>query len=73
MQIRSVGIDLGKMNFQLVALGAAGKELVEKNFTQKQLLAFKANMQTSLPSSGDGILCKLAKAGPQPRREIKTN
>jgi transposase len=48
MQIRSVGIDLGKTTFHLVALGAAGKVLVRKKFTQKQLLAFTANMQTSL-------------------------
>jgi hypothetical protein len=40
MQIRSVGIDLGKTTFHLVALGAAGKVLVVKKFTQKQLLAF---------------------------------
>nr|WP_263356630.1 transposase [Acidicapsa ligni] len=48
MQIRSVGIDLGKTTFHLVALGAAGKVLVKKKFTQKQLLIFTANMQTSL-------------------------
>jgi transposase len=48
MQIHSVGIDLGKTTFHLVALGAVGKVLVRKKFTQKQLLAFTANMQTSL-------------------------
>ena len=48
MQIRSVGIDLSKTTFHLVALGAGGKVLVRKKFTQKQLLAFTANMQTSL-------------------------
>src|ERR1700742_4730299 len=48
MQIRSVGIDLGKTTFHVVALGVAGKVLVKKRFTQKQLLAFTANMQTSL-------------------------
>ncbi|MEZ2346441.1 hypothetical protein [Terriglobus sp. RCC_193] len=48
MQIRSVGIDLGKTTFHLVALGASGKVLVKKKFSQKQLLAFTANMQTSL-------------------------
>ncbi|HEY6274328.1 MAG TPA: hypothetical protein VIX19_20270 [Terriglobales bacterium] len=40
MQIHSVGIDLGKTTFHLVALGAAGKVLVRKKFTQKQLLAY---------------------------------
>ena len=48
MQIRAVGIDLGKTTFHLVALGASGNVLVKKKFTQKQLLAFTANMQTSL-------------------------
>jgi transposase len=48
MQIVSVGIDLGKTTFHLVALGAAGKMLVRKKFTQRQLLTYTANMQTSL-------------------------
>jgi transposase len=48
MQIHSVGIDLGKTTFHLVALGAASKVLMKKKFSQKQLLAFTANMQTSL-------------------------
>src|SRR5258707_10360971 len=48
MQIHSIGIDLGKTTFHLVALGAAGKVLLKKKFTQKQLLAYTANLQTSL-------------------------
>ena len=48
MKIRSIGIDLGKTTFHLVALGAAGKVLVKKKFTQKQLLVYTANLQTSL-------------------------
>ena len=48
MQIHSVGIDLGKTTFHLVALNAAGKALLRKKFTQKQLITFTANMQTSL-------------------------
>jgi len=48
MQIHSIGIDLGKTTFHLVALGASGKVLVKKKFTQKQLLAYTANLQTSL-------------------------
>lgn len=48
MQIRSVGIDLGKTTFHLVALGDKGKVLLKKKFTQKQLIAFTANMQTCL-------------------------
>ena len=48
MQIRSVGIDLGKTTFHLVALGEKGKVLLKKKFTQKQLIDFTANLQTSL-------------------------
>jgi len=48
MQIRSVGIDLGKTTFHLVALGDNGKVLLKKKFTQKQLIVFTANMQSSL-------------------------
>lgn len=48
MQIHSVGIDLGKITFHLVALGAAGKVLVKKKFTQRQLLTYTANLQPSL-------------------------
>ncbi len=47
MQIRSVGIDLGKTTFHLVALDDNGKVLLKK-FTQKQLITFTANMQSCL-------------------------
>ncbi len=47
MQIRSVGIDLGKTSFHLVALGDNGKVLLKKKFSQKQLITFTANLQTS--------------------------
>src|SRR5712664_906030 len=48
MQIRSVGIDLGKTTFHLVALGDNGKVLLKKKFTQRQLITFTANLQSSL-------------------------
>src|SRR5580704_17719583 len=48
MQITSVGIDLGKTTFHLVALGVAGTVLVRKKFTQRQPLTHTANMQASL-------------------------
>jgi transposase len=52
MQIRSVGIDLGKTIFHLVALGDHGKVLLKKKFTQKQLITFTANLPTSLIGMG---------------------
>jgi len=48
MQIHSIGIDLGKTTFHLVALGTSGKILVKKKFTRKQLLIYTANLQASL-------------------------
>jgi len=48
MLIRSIGIDLGKTTFHLVALGDSGKVLIRKKFNQKQLITFTANLQTSL-------------------------
>jgi transposase len=48
MQVHSVGIDLGKTTFHLVALGTAGKVLVRKKFNRKQLLAYTANVPASL-------------------------
>jgi transposase len=48
MQIQSVGIDLGKTTFHLVALGAAGNVIVRRKFNRKQLLAYTANVPASL-------------------------
>ena len=48
MEIRSIGIDLGKTTFHLVALGSAGEVLVRRKFTQKQLLTYTANLRTYL-------------------------
>lgn len=48
MQIASIGIDLGKTTFHLVALGPAGQVLVRRKFSQKQLLIVTANLVSSL-------------------------
>jgi hypothetical protein len=47
MQIHSVGIDLSKITFHLVAWHSAppARRLRGKKFTRKQLLAYSANMQ----------------------------
>jgi transposase len=48
MQIASIGIDLGKISFHLVALDEHGKIVIRKKFSRKQLLAYTANLPTSL-------------------------
>ena len=48
MQITSIGIDLGKTTFHLVALGERNKILVRKKFSRSQLLAYTANLPASL-------------------------
>jgi len=48
MHIASIGVDLGKTTFHLVALGEQGKVVVRKKFSRKQLLAYTANLQSSL-------------------------
>ena len=44
MHIASIGIDLGKTTFHLVALGEHSKVLVRKKFSRAQLLAYTANL-----------------------------
>ena len=48
MQIVSIGIDLGKTTFHLVALDNHGSILIRKKFSRKQLLAYTANLPSSL-------------------------
>ena len=48
MQISSIGIDLGKYTFHLVALDEHSKVVSRQKFTRKQLLAFTANLPSSL-------------------------
>jgi transposase len=48
MHIASIGIDLGKTTFHLVALGERNKVLVRKKFSRVQLLAYTANLSASL-------------------------
>ncbi len=48
MKIHSIGIDLGKTTFHLVALGERGKVIVRKKLSRKQLLAFTANLEPAL-------------------------
>ena len=48
MQIVSIGIDLGKTTFHLVALDNHGGIVIRKKFSRKQLLAYTANLPSSL-------------------------
>ena len=48
MHIASIGIDLGKTTFHLVALGERNKVLLRKKFSRSQLLAYTANLPSSL-------------------------
>ena len=48
MHIASIGIDLGKTTFHLVALGERNKILIRKKFSRSQLLAYTAKLTSSL-------------------------
>ena len=48
MHIASIGIDLGKTTFHLVALGERNKILLRRKFSRSQLLAYAANLPASL-------------------------
>jgi len=48
MQITSIGIDLGKTTFHLIALDQRGKVVSKQKFSRKQLLAYSANLPNSL-------------------------
>ena len=52
MNIASIGIDLGKTTFHLVALGEQNKVLLRKKFSRTQLLAYTANLSASLIGAG---------------------
>jgi transposase len=47
MHIASIGIDLGKPTFHLVALGERNKVLLRREFSRSQLLAYTANLPAS--------------------------
>jgi transposase len=48
MNIASIGIDLGKTTFHLVALGERNKILLRRKFSRSQLLAYTASLPASL-------------------------
>ena len=53
MHIHSVGIDLGKTTFHVVALGDNGKVLLKKKFTQRQSPTQRAHRRGSQQAGTD--------------------
>src|SRR6202167_1483101 len=48
MNIASIGIDIGKTTFHLVALDEHGSTVIRRKFSRKALLAYTAKLATSL-------------------------
>jgi transposase len=48
MQTHTVGIDLGKTTFHLIALSEHSRVVIKKKFSRRQLLVFTANLPSSL-------------------------
>src|SRR5258708_40379141 len=48
MELRTIGIDLGKTVFHLVGLNLHGEVVVRKKCSRKQLLHFTANLKVRL-------------------------
>jgi transposase len=55
MQIRSIGIDLGKTTFHLIALGSRSQVVIRKKFSRSQLLVYTANLPASLIGMEAGV------------------
>jgi transposase len=55
MQIKSIGIDLGKTTFHLVALGTRSQVVLRKKFSRSQLLVYTANLPASLIGMEAGV------------------
>ncbi len=54
MELHTIGIDLGKTVFHLIALNRSGESVVRKKFLRNQLLRFTANVQVYLMLRADG-------------------
>src|SRR6266481_9561904 len=55
MQIKSIGIDLGKTSFHLIALGSRSQIIIRKKFSRSQLLVYTANLSSSLIGMEAGV------------------
>src|SRR5216684_4437901 len=67
MQIKSIGIDLGKTTFHLVALGSSFRVVVRKKFSRQQTVVVHSH--SALVVDGDGGRCGVALSGPSPARQ----
>lgn len=54
-QVKSIGIDLGKTTFHLVALGTRSQVVIRKKFCRDQLLQYTANLPASLIGMEAGV------------------
>src|SRR5256886_10240892 len=54
-QIKSIGIDLGKTTFHLVALSTHSRLVVHKKFSRQQLLTYTANLPACLIGMEAGV------------------
>ncbi len=55
MEIKSIGIDLGKTTFHLIALGTRSQVVIRKKFSRTQLLEYTANLPSSLIGMEAGV------------------
>ena len=54
-QIKSIGIDLGKTTFHLIALGERSQIVIRKKFSRSQLVEYTANLPASLIGMEAGV------------------
>jgi transposase len=66
MHIASIGIDIGKTTFHLVALNEHGSIVVRKKFSRSALLTYTANLSSSLIGDRHGKMWWCILAGPGP-------
>jgi hypothetical protein len=55
VQIKSIGIDLGKTTFHLIALGARSQVVIRKKFSRTQLLEYTTNLPSTLIGMEAGV------------------
>jgi len=55
MQIKSIGIDLGKTTFHLIALESRSQVVIRKQFSRSQLLVYTANLPPALIGMEAGV------------------